>query len=81
MANNLFLDQAGEAMEEEYDCDKAEAIKWNDCHFPSPISTLEPSVLTESCFSTESMLSSITEGNNSARISLAYTTIYCYLKQ
>ncbi|XP_057542194.1 uncharacterized protein LOC130820712 isoform X2 [Amaranthus tricolor] len=70
-----FTFQAGEAMEEEYDCDKAEAIKWNDCHFPSPISTLEPSVLTESCFSTESMLSSITEESKQCSSVLAQEEI------
>ncbi|XP_021730267.1 uncharacterized protein LOC110697222 [Chenopodium quinoa] len=55
-----FSFQAGEAMEK-YSRDKVEAKKWNDCHSPSPVSILEPSILTESCCSSESMASSITE--------------------
>lgn len=55
-----FNFQAGEAMEK-YSCDKGEAKKWNDCHLPSPVSILEPSILTESCCSSESIASSITE--------------------
>ncbi|KAJ8445000.1 hypothetical protein Cgig2_029194 [Carnegiea gigantea] len=34
--------------------------QWNDCHLPSPVSILEPSILTESCYS-ESIASSSTE--------------------
>ncbi|KAL2921212.1 hypothetical protein RDABS01_012703 [Bienertia sinuspersici] len=55
-----FNFQAGEAMEN-YSCDKAEVKRWNNCHSPSPVSTLETSTLTESWCSSESIASSITE--------------------
>ncbi|KNA18545.1 hypothetical protein SOVF_069500 [Spinacia oleracea] len=56
-----FSFQAGEAMEKYSSCNKAESKKWNDFHLPSPVSNLEPSIFTESCCSSESIESSITE--------------------
>ncbi|XP_074320344.1 uncharacterized protein LOC141657109 [Silene latifolia] len=53
-----FNFQAGEAVE---DYNKNTEIKqWNP-HIPSPVSILEPSMLTESCYSSESLTSSSTE--------------------
>lgn len=43
---------------------KAENKQWNDCHLPSPVSILEPSILTESWNSSESTPSSSTEESN-----------------
>ncbi|KMT16501.1 hypothetical protein BVRB_3g048000 isoform A [Beta vulgaris subsp. vulgaris] len=55
-----FNFQAGEEMEK-YSCDKTETKKWNNIHLPSPISILEPSFLTESCCSSETSTSCVTE--------------------
>lgn len=65
LANNLLFSQAGEEMEK-YSCDKTETKKWNNSHLPSPVSILEPSFLTESCCSSETSTSCVTEGKNSA---------------
>ncbi|KAH9626265.1 hypothetical protein KSS87_011155 [Heliosperma pusillum] len=54
----LFNFQAGEAVEDY--SNNTEIKQWNP-HLPSPVSILEPSMLTESCYSSESLASSSTE--------------------
>ncbi|KAK9672982.1 hypothetical protein RND81_12G138600 [Saponaria officinalis] len=53
-----FNFQAGEAVEDY--SNNTETKQWNP-HLPSPVSILEPSMLTESCYSSESLASSTTE--------------------
>ncbi|KAL9225143.1 hypothetical protein vseg_001099 [Gypsophila vaccaria] len=53
-----FNFQAGEALEDY--SNNTETKQWNP-HLPSPVSILEPSMLTESCYSSESLASGSTE--------------------